>query len=230
MINNLVAVGREKEEHAGERLLRRVSRLGLVVVELILIDFVEVGPREVRSSEDNAVELEQTIGSGLLRVALLAVEYKTNRPSCYDTVVAIETRVAAQVHSCLEAARGGTVARVHLASVEVVGGVLEVGIEDLRPQERHVGEGGRSEGLGCRTLGVVVALETIALRGVGYTRVADAETKLHVARIAIIGVEVVIPTTIGDEVLAIDRATKPLERVVVAIADLHVVNRRSSTH
>lgn len=74
MINNLVAVGREKEERTGERLLRRVSRLGLVVVEFVLIDFVEVGPREVRSSEDNAVELEQTIGSGLLRVALLAVE------------------------------------------------------------------------------------------------------------------------------------------------------------
>ena len=53
---------------------------------------------------------------------------------------------------------------------------------------------------------------------------------LHVARIAIIGVEVVIPTTISDEVLTVDRATKPLEGVVVAIADLHMIDRRSSTY
>ena len=219
-----------EEERTGERLLRRVSRLGLVVVELILIDFVEVGPREVRSSEDNAVELKQTIGSGLLRVALLAVEYKTNRPSYYDTVVAIETRVAAQVHSCLEAARGGTVARVHLASVEVVGGVRKLASKTFGPRNVMLEKVAEVKGSAVEPSALLSLSKPLLCEASAIREVADAETKLHVARIAIISVEVVIPTTISDEVLAVDRATKPLEGVVVAIADLHVVNRRSCTH
>lgn len=39
LINNLVAVGREEEERTGERLLRRIGRLGLIVVEFVLSNY-----------------------------------------------------------------------------------------------------------------------------------------------------------------------------------------------
>ena len=65
------------------------------------------------------------------------------------------------------------------------------------------------------SLGVVVALEAVAHGFVGNLRVADGETILHVAAESVIGVEIVVPTLVGNEVFAVYRAAEPLKGVIV---------------
>lgn len=59
---------------------------------------------------------------------------------------------------------------------------------------------------------------------IGDAGIADGKTELHVARIAVVGVEIVVPTMVSDQVFAIDGSTEPLVGVVVAVTDLYMVD------
>ncbi len=50
------------------------------------------------------------------------------------------------------------------------------------------------------------------------------------AREAVVGIEVVVPAVVGDEVFAVDRTAEPLKGVVVRVAHLHVVYLRGVAH
>lgn len=94
--------------------------------------------------------------------------------------------------------------------------------------QRHVAETGRRVRLLVRTVGVVVRLEAVRQRFIRDARIAHAEQKLQVAREAVVGVEIVVPTVISYQVFATDRAAEPFERVVVRVGYLQVVDRRSA--
>ena len=74
------------------------------------------------------------------------------------------------------------------------------------------------------TVGTVVALETVALRCVGNAAVANGESVLHVAGVSVVGVEVVVPTLICHEILAVHGSAEPFKGVVVGVGHLHMVD------
>ena len=100
----------------------------------------------------------------------------------------------------------------------------------LRTDEGDVGESSRCVGTNGRAIGAVVAFETVALRGIGNARVANGETELYLTRKTIVCIEVVVPSVVSDEILAVDIATEPLVAVVVGIAYLDVVDLCAATY
>ena len=133
------------------------------------------------------------------------------------------------MHGALELAKGAAVVGEVRAAVDkraVVGETLGV----LRADEGDVAECGGGEGRSGGAAGIVVALETVALAAVGNMSVAHYEAILHVAAEAVVGVEVVVPALVGYEILSVDCAAEPLERVVVRVGHLNVVELRAVAH
>ena len=196
---------------------------------MVFINLVEIGAHSVHAGEGYAVELQQTVGGSFLGVALLVVEDQTDRPADGYTVVAVQARVAAYVHGSLELTHRRTVLGVHATTIDVVAGILEVSVESLRAKESHIRECCCGVRLSGSATGVVVALETIALRCVGNLRVADGESILNVTRESVVGIEVVVPAAESHEILTVDRTAEQLVGVVVGVGHLHVVDGCAGT-
>ena len=133
------------------------------------------------------------------------------------------------MHGCLEATEARTIGGEVVAAVDEVGRIEEA-VSLARTDEGHIAECGCGEGRGGATAGIVVTLETIALALVGNAAIANREAVLHVARVAIVCIEVIVPTLVGDEVFGINVASKPFEAVVVGVGNLHVVHLRGATY
>ena len=142
----------------------------------------------------------------------------------------VEAATPADLHGRLELAEAGTIVGEVAAGIDIVGSVHEVGGHSFRAYEGDVGEGGRGERRCRGTIGVVVALEAVALALVGNAGVTHGKAELHLAAEAVVGVEVVIPAVEGHQVLAVHRTAEPLVRVVVGVAHLHVVNLCAAAH
>ncbi len=134
------------------------------------------------------------------------------------------------MHGRLELAETRTVVWIIGACGDVLGGVLELVVQNLWTHEGDVGECGCGVWVNGSTVSAVVALETIALRNVGYLAVAKRETILYLARETIVGVEVIVPALVSYEILAVHGSTKPLEGVVVGIRYLYVVDLCARTN
>ena len=85
------------------------------------------------------------------------------------------------MHGCLELAEGRTVVGIVCTGVDIVCIVLELVIQNFWTYEGDVGEGGCGARIHGSTVRTVVALETIALRGVGNLAVADREALLYLS-------------------------------------------------
>jgi len=218
-----------EEEIMRERVLCLIVGLGIVVVEGIHGSLVAVGAKQLHVGKPEVLELKVALGSHSLSVALLAIEDKTNRPANGYRVEAREATGTTDVHGSLELAERGAIVGVDIATIDIRIVILEVSILTDRANERDVREGSCGIRLDGSTICAVVALETIGTARISKASVADAEAVLNLAAETIIGIELVIPTTESDEVVTIDRATEPLEAVIVAVGNLDVVNLRAAT-
>ena len=102
-----------------------------------------------------------------------------------------------------------------MAASDEVGRVLKRHAAlQLGTNDRDVGEGSVRVGRYVGTAGVVITLKAVALRLVGNFCITNYQTILYGTAVTVVGIEVIIPTMEGYEVLAVYRAAKPLEGVV----------------
>ena len=139
-------------------------------------------------------------------------------------------RIAAHLHGRLELAQLGTVLGVHVACGNIVGSVGECCILTDRTDEGHVRKDTGGERRGCRAFAVVVALEAVRRRGIGNAGLTYAQAELHLAAESVVGIEIVIPGVVGNQVFGIYRTAEPFVGVVVGVGHLHMVDLRSRSH
>ena len=133
------------------------------------------------------------------------------------------------MHGGLEFAQSGAVVGEEDATVDVVA-VVQEAFGHAGADEGDVAKGSGGVGSGRTTTCIVVAFKSIALALVGNAAVAHYEAVLYVSAVAVVGVEVIVPAFVGDEVFCIDRTAEPLEAVVVGVGHLYVVYLGSAAH
>lgn len=223
-VGGAVALLRE-EPCGGERVgCGGVEGLCLIVQRKgVFVLLVHIGADEVAVCQPDVLHVDELVFCCLPAVAFLVVNHDTNRPAYDKGVEAVEVGVAADLHSGLEASERGTVVGEHVATGDIVGVVLEQSV-DFGTDKSDVGEDTRCVWrYGC-SVGAVVGLKAVGLADIGDAGIADSQTELHRAREAVVGVEIVVPTMVSDQVFAIDGSTEPLVGVVVAVTDLDMVD------
>ena len=137
-----------------------VQRKGVFVL------LVHIGADEVAVCQPDVLHVDELVFCRLPAVAFLVVNHDTNRPAYDKGVVAVEVGVAADLHSGLEASERGTVVGEHVATGDIVGGVLELSVE-FGTDKSDVGEDTRCVWrYGC-SVGAVVGLKAVGLADIG---------------------------------------------------------------
>ena len=163
------------------------------------------------------MEFQQSVGSGALGISFLVVENETDGITYGNRIEAVQSAVASYLHGSLEFAESRTIVGICFTAIDVIGGIFEIGIDSHRAYESNVAESSGRVGIDSGAVGAIVRFEAVRLRCIGNTGVAHAEAELYLARESVVGVELIVPTFVSDEVFGIDRTAEPLVRVVIAV-------------
>ena len=215
-----------------EGLLRLVDAVFVAVVaETILERFVHVAAQDGHTGHIDVLNLQRTLGRRSLRLRTFVVLHdQTDGETHRHRIETVQMRIAAHLHGRLELAQLGTVLGVHVACGNIVGSVGECCILTDRTDEGHVRKDTGGERRSGRTFAVVIALETVRRRGIGNAGLTYAQAELHLAAESVVGIEIVIPGVVGNQVFGIYRTAEPFVGVVVGVGHLHMVDLRSRSH
>ena len=162
-----------KEEGRRERGFLSIERLIRIVErQLIYVLLIHIRTEDICIDNPRVLYLNQTIVGCLPAVALLVVYHHANRPSGKNGVEAAEMRIAANLHTGLEAAERGTVVWEKLATIDVISFVLKRGVS-FRANKGHVGEHACCVRRNGCTISAVIRLKAVGLADVSQARVAN---------------------------------------------------------